>query len=220
MSIFNFPCIIAELQKNNMKYLLPFLFFAVHSCSPKKALPVYEDKIAVMVDGRVDSIVSQLSDFSLIDQKGEAVNDLTIKGKITVVDFFFTSCPTICPKMKKELLRLHKAYHQDNNFQILSFTIDPKRDTAERLNAYSQKLGISSNKTWHFVTGSKDTIYRLAERFMIQAAEDEDAPGGFVHNGKFVLFDKNGKIRGYYDGTKEDKVTQLIEDIAWLQEER
>jgi protein SCO1/2 len=203
-----------------MKYLFPLLLLVLQGCQPKKALPIYEDKVVVMIDGRVDSIVSKLSAFNLVDQKGELVNDLTIGGKITVVDFFFTSCPTICPKMKMELLRVHEAYHLDKNFQILSFTIDPKRDTVDRLNVYSQKLGIKTNDTWHFVTGNKDTIYSLAERFMIQAAEDEDAPGGFVHNGKFVLFDQKGRIRGYYDGTKEEKVTQLIEDIAQLQEKK
>jgi len=202
------------------KYSYIFLSLLLWSCQPKNPLPIYEDKVAVLRDGRVDSIAAKLSDFNLTDQIGETVNDYTIKEKITVVDFFFTSCPTICPKMKKELLRIHNTYQSDPNFQILSFTIDPKRDTVERLNVYSQKLGITTNATWHFVTGNKDTIYNLAERFMIQAAEDEDAPGGFIHNGKFVLFDQKGRIRGYYDGTKEEKVSQLIEDISQLQQEK
>jgi protein SCO1/2 len=197
--------------------LLSFLLVIV-SCNKKK-LPIY-GKVAVVNERGVDSVDFKLSTFSFTDQEGKVISENDVKGKIVVADFFFTSCPSICPKMKKEMLRIYEKYNSGHDIQLLSFSIDPKRDTVERLKTYSQKLGIQDNLTWHFLTGEKDSIYMLAESLMIQAAEDADAAGGFVHNGKFVLFDRLGRIRGFYNGVDNKEVDNLLLDIDVLLNEK
>lgn len=192
--------------------LLIFLF----ACNKPK-LPVYGNKIAIEKDGAIDSLDYNLPDFTLTDQDG---NNFSYSGKkIIVADFFFTSCPSICPKMMKEMLRVQEKYVEDDDVQILSFSIDPERDSVPRLKAYANKLGIESYK-WHLLTGNKDSIYSLAENFLVSAEEDPDAPGGHIHSGNFILVDKQKRIRGYYDGTDEKSVDKLLEETDLLLRER
>ncbi|HLP21206.1 MAG TPA: SCO family protein, partial [Chitinophagales bacterium] len=105
------------------------------------------------------------------------------------------------------------------NILILAFTIDPARDSVGRLKAYEGKLGVESGK-WHLLTGNKDSIYAVAENFLVSAAEDPDAPGGHVHSGNFILVDKQHRLRGYYDGTKDESVTKLLEETDLLLSEK
>ena len=141
-----------------------------------------------------------------------------MNGKIFVTEFFFTSCPSICPKMQAQMLRVYEKYKTNPNVGILAFTIDPARDTVGKLKQYEKKLDIESSK-WHMLTGNKDSIYTLAESFMVSAAEDPDAPGGHVHSGTFILVDKHKRLRGYYDGTKEESVANLLNELDILQKE-
>lgn len=163
-----------------------------------------------------DTLYHTIADFQFVDQDSSVITNATLDGKVYVTDFFFTSCPTICPLMKKQMLRIYEAYENDPEVILLSHTIDPKHDTVGLLHAYAKNLGVSSSK-WHFVTGDKDAIYELGEKsYMIVAGEDGDAPGGYIHSGAFLLVDQNRHIRGIYDGTEPEQVDKLMEDIKKL----
>lgn len=187
-------------------------------------LPVYGTKIytSKVVDGNevIDSADYTIPPFSFVNQDSVVVNNETVKGKIYVADFFFTSCPSICPKMKKEMLRVYEKYKANNEVIILSFSIDPARDTVARLKNYSGKLGLENSSKWHMLTGEKDSIYAIAASFLVSAAEDPNAPGGHVHSGNFILVDKQSRLRGYYDGTKTESVDKLLGDIDILLQEK
>ena len=120
-------------------------------------------------------------------------------GKVYVVEFFFTSCPTICPVMTKNLVGIQETFKNESDFGILSFTIDPKRDTPERLKKYAKQYGVTL-PDWHFLTGNREELYQLArEGFYMVALENKDAAGGFEHSGLFALVDKNGFLRSRQD---------------------
>ncbi len=157
--------------------------------------------------------------FQFVNQDSSIVTEKDVAGKIYVTDFFFTTCPTICPVMKTQMLRVYDVYKDADDFLLLSHTIDPKHDSVAVLHDYAEGLGISSDK-WHLVTGDKDEIYEMAETYMVVAEEDERAPGGFIHSGAFMLLDKNRQVRGVFDGTKEEEVDQLIAAIKQLQNEK
>jgi len=194
-------------------YLLAVLFTA--SCkvkNEKDQLPFFGNTIYE----ENDTIYHTIQDFSLVNQDSIIVTNETFNEKIYVADFFFTSCPTICPIMKSQMLRVYEKFQDNEEFAILSHTIDPKYDTVELLKNYAENLGVSGN-TWHFLTGDQDYIYDLAEGSYISIADkDKNAPGGFVHSGAFLLVDKEKRIRGVYDGTIEEEVNILISDIDIL----
>jgi protein SCO1 len=133
-----------------------------------------------------------------------------------VADFFFTTCPTICPIMKTQMLRVYEKYADNPDVLILSHSIDPEHDTVAVLHEFADRLGVSAD-TWHFVTGDKDEIYDIGQNsYMVTAREDPNEPGGIIHSGAFLLIDKDRRVRGIYDGTKEDKVSLLMEDMDKL----
>lgn len=171
------------------------------------------------MEGKVikDTIYHKIADFSFINQDGEVVTNSSVQGKVYVADFFFTTCPTICPTMKAQMLRVYEEYKDNPNFQILSHSIDPTHDTQEVLKEYSQRIGIEDAKTWHFLTGDQEKIFEIGQTsYLTTAMEDQNEPGGFLHSGAFILIDQRGRIRGLYDGTKEDQVNRLIKDIPKL----
>ena len=136
-----------------------------------------------------------------------------------MADFFFTSCPTICPVMKAQMLRVYDSIQNKPDVLILSHTIDPKHDTVAVLKEFADRLGVESSK-WHFVTGEKDDIYKIGQTsYMVSASEDPAEPGGYIHSGAFILVDKERRVRGLYDGTKPDQVDRLINDIDVLLQE-
>lgn len=205
--------------------LASFALAIVFSCNrPSNKLPVYGNKTMVkkVIDGKqvADSVDYTLPPFSFLNQDSTLFTDADVRGKVYVADFFFTSCPSICPKMKKEMLRIYHRYPDVKDLMFLSFSIDPSRDSVARLKAYSQKLGINDSERWNMLTGNKDSIYALAGSFLVSAAEDPDAPGGHVHSGNFILVDREGRIRGYYDGTSAESVDKLILDIEILLAEK
>lgn len=166
-----------------------------------------------------DTIYHTVENFEFINQDSAIVKNDTFKDKIYVTDFFFTSCRTICPIMKTQMLRIYEAKKDDPEVLILSHTIDPEYDTVGLLKDYAERLGVSSNK-WHFVTGNKDDIYEVAQNsYFSTALEDKNEPDGFIHSGAFLLIDKQQRIRGKYDGTKENEVDRLLEDIERLKKE-
>jgi len=166
-----------------------------------------------------DTVYHSIGDFKFVDQDSNWVTNETFEGNIYVADFFFTSCPTICPIMKTQMLRVYDSTKNMDDVLILSHTIDPKHDTVAVLKAFAERLGVSSDR-WHFVTGEKEDLYKIGQTsYMVSAVEDPTEPGGFIHSGAFVLVDKQQRVRGVYDGTKADQVDRLIKDIDVLRNE-
>ncbi len=200
-----------------MKYSLLFIFSTLlFSCTTKeKPLPIFGER---NVEG-VDTVYHTIAHFEFIDQDSTTITNNTFKDKIYVTDFFFTSCRTICPIMKTQLLRVYDTIQNKSDVLILSHTIDPEYDTVALLHDFAERLGVDSKK-WHFVTGVKDSIYKIAQTsYFATAMEDKTEPDGFIHSGAFLLIDKSGRIRGKYDGTKEEEVNRLIGDIERLRTE-
>ncbi len=195
--------------------LILFLGSCQESTSEDKTLPILGRREVV----NNDTVYHKIADFAFVDQDSSWVTQETFDDKIFVADFFFTSCPTICPVMKTQMLRVYEVFEEDPSVGFLSHSIDPAHDTVAVLKEFAGRLGVKSDK-WHFVTGRKDDILKQAQTsYMVTAMEDASEPGGFVHSGAFILVDKQGRIRGVYDGTKEDQVDRLIEDIRILKNE-
>lgn len=193
------------------------LLISLASCnkSEKEELPIFGEKI--IEDG--DTIYHTIDDFSFVNQDSSVVSNETFKGKIYVADFFFTSCRTICPKMKTQMLRVYHSIQDMPDVLLLSHTIDPEYDTVALLRDYAERLGVESKK-WHFVTGNKNEIYDIAQgSYFATAMEDSSEPDGFIHSGAFLLVDQKGRIRGKYDGTIPGDVDRLMEDISKLRDE-
>jgi protein SCO1/2 len=160
-----------------------------------------------------------IANFRFVNQDSAFVTNETFRGKIYVADFFFTSCRTICPKMKTQMLRVYDSIQGMPDVLILSHTIDPDYDTVGLLHDFANRLGVKSDK-WHFVTGVRDSIYSIAQTsYFATAMLDKTEPDGFIHSGAFLLIDKQGRIRGKYDGTIEEDVNRLIVDIRRLRKE-
>ena len=191
--------------------------FLLSSCIQQK-----EKKLPILGEKEVagsDTVYHTIGHFKFVDQDSSIVTNETVKGKIYVADFFFTSCRTICPVMKTQMLRVYEAIQDDPQVMLVSHTIDPEYDTVGLLHDYANRLGVKSDK-WHFLTGAKDSIYYIAQTgYFATAMEDEDEPGGFIHSGAFLLIDKQGRIRGKYDGTNKDDVDRLLQDIKILERE-
>lgn len=166
-----------------------------------------------------DTAYPKISDFALKNQDGQIITNQSFANKIYVADFIFLSCPSICPKMTKEMYNAYKAFANNENVLFLSHSIDPQNDSIPRLKAYADNLGVSSSK-WHFVTGNQDTIINLAEHsYFSTAYPDSTAPGGFTHSGGLLLIDQNRHIRGVYNGTNPSETQRLIKDIETLLKE-
>ncbi len=202
------------------KWIPILVLAACTSANRPYELPVYgqPDFVEREVNGELvtDTIPHRIADFAFLDQDSIWITNDSFKDQVYVADFFFTSCPTICPVMKAQMLRVYEAYEAEPQVAILSHTIDPKHDTVAVLRDFAQKLGVKSSK-WHFVTGEMETIYEIGEKsYMVAAAADNEAPGGYIHSGAFLLVDQNRQIRGVYDGTVPEQVDLLIEDIKRL----
>lgn len=199
-------------------WLLPILIF-FSSCAgnedstPSRNLPIYGERDT---DEKGDTIYHEVGNFSLTNQEGEVYSHNDLEGKIYVADFFFTSCPGICPQMMTNMKKVAKAFKNEDCFKIVSFTVDPKRDTVEKLKKYADKNGIDS-KQWNLLTGDKESIYELGVYgYLLSAQEDAMAPGGFLHAEHFILVDKEKHIRGIYDGRIAKEMDRLIEDVKIL----
>ncbi|NNC51224.1 MAG: SCO family protein [Flaviramulus sp.] len=137
--------------------------------------------------------------FSFINQDGITITNKDYEGKVYLVEFFFTTCPTICPRMNANLVRIQNTFKNFENFGVASFTINPDYDTPEVLKSYAEQYGVT-NPNWHLMTGNKEAIYKLSnEGFNLYTAEEENVVGGFEHSGNFALIDKNGFIRSRKD---------------------
>jgi protein SCO1/2 len=165
-----------------------------------------------------DTIYPVIPDFSFIDQDSQVVNNATFAGKAYIADFFFIHCPTICPKVKANGLRIYEKFKNEDRLLILSHSIDVKNDTVAALRHHAEKLGIDSRK-WHLVTGDHDAIYAIADDYFSVAKEDPSSPGGFDHSGRIILVDKNRHVRSFCDGTNAESVDKFMNDIEKLLKE-
>ena len=190
----------------------------------EKPLPVINpvDVASEMVDSNMTRIGfgHKIKEFSFVDQEGNVFGSKQLDDKIYVAEYFFTTCGTICPIMNAQMARVQTAFQNNLDVQIVSFTVDPETDTVEQMKRYAQ-MHNANNKQWHFLTGKKEDLYKLARTnfFILKPAEAEnqgDAGSDFIHTNNFVLVDRNKQIRGYYDGTSEKEVEQLIADIQKL----
>lgn len=196
--------------------LTGLLLVAGCTANTEKPLPIFGQRTVV----GTDTVYHTIAPFQFVNQDSMLVTNETFAGKIYVADFFFTSCRTICPIMKTQLHRAYESLKDDPDVLILSHTIDPKHDTVALLHDFAERLGVSSTK-WHFVTGVQDSIYKIAQTsYFATAMEDSAEPDGFIHSGAFLLIDRQQRIRGKYDGTKEDEVNKLLRDIEKLKKER
>lgn len=164
--------------------------------------------------------------FELTNQDGKTISNKNYDGKVYVVEFFFSTCPTICPIMNKNMITIQNEFFGNPNFGIASITINPENDTAAVLKKHAEELGVKSTN-WHFLTGDQKYIYEIANKgFNLYAGENKNANGGFEHSGLFALIDKDGNIRCrkdqhgnpilYYDGLEAKGVKAIIEDIKIL----
>ena len=199
------------------------MLFAACKSNTTKVLPIYGNRSAETktVNGQqiTDTVYQTVPAFKFVNQYGDSVGSKNLKNDIYVADFFFTSCPSICPVMKRNMLNVYNAFKDTADVKIISFTIDPKHDTTAVLKKYADKLGVSGN-SWWFLNGDKDKVYDLATKsYLVGVTQDSTAAGGYVHQGYFVLIDKQQRIRGSYDGTDPKQVDQLIADIKTLKAE-
>ncbi|UIR54518.1 SCO family protein [Sphingobacterium sp. SRCM116780] len=205
------------------------LSLAVATCSlascqsnaPK--LPIYgqREPVEKTVDGKTitDTIYHTIPAFKFLNQDSTYITEKNYENKVYIANFFFTHCPSICPTMNRNLLKIYEAYKNNDEVYFLSHSIDFKYDQPSVLKEYANKLGVSNNH-WNFVTGSKADVYGIANQYLVYTAEDKNAPGGYDHQGYLVLVDKQKRIRGAYDGTNDEQVAQLQKDLAILLEEK
>jgi protein SCO1/2 len=162
----------------------------------------------------------RIADFKLINQLGDTITLKNLEGKIYVADFFFTTCPTICPKMSDQMYRVYQKYKDNPDVLILSHTVMPEVDSVPVLKAYAEKYGADANK-WIFLTGPKEEIYQLARKsYFAVISEGDGGVSDFIHTENFILVDKQKRIRGFYDGTSKEDVDRLIKEISYLLKEK
>lgn len=171
-------------------------------------------------DERASNPQHAIAPFSLVDQNGQAITNDTLRGKIYVANFFFTSCPSICPKMAKNLKRIQDAFASDPTVVLVSHSVDPEVDTQDRLARYAQKVGVIPGK-WHLLTGEREQIYTLARTsyFAEKQLGRSKTTNEFLHTENMLLIDEGGHIRGVYNATLPAEAIRVIEDIRELERE-
>ena len=206
--------------------LLPALaatLFTAASCTtpPEKAteLPILGERdIRPRADGGpADTLGIPVPAFRLTDQAGQPVRNASFAGRAYLADFFFATCPGICPKLQSEMLSVFKLYPTDQRLGFLSITIDPAHDSTAVLRDYAQRLGVADANRWHFASlGDRAQTFTLANRFLTGVMPDAQSPGGLAHNGTLALIDDRGYIRGAYDGMNAEEVARLKAEVPLL----
>lgn len=201
--------------------ILSGIYYAL-AIYPEKQLPIYQPAQVseALVDENVQHVNRNhtIADFELINQNGKIISQKDYTNKIYVADFFFTTCQTICPIMTKNMHRVQAATISDDDVMLLSHTVTPEIDTVEQLKRYAEEKMVNSAK-WNLVTGDKKQIYKLARQSYLAVKEGGDGgPFDMIHTENFMLIDKERRIRGFYDGTNEEEIDRLLNDIKILKE--
>ncbi|MFQ3238970.1 MAG: protein SCO1/2 [Olleya marilimosa] len=213
-------------------YSLLFLVVLLCNCKGKtevkssrvNALPYYSDASFTphWLEGKTTDLESfhKIPEFTLTNQDGQQITQKTFENKIYVTDFFFTSCPGICPKMTENMSVLQDAFKNDDQVLLLSHSVTPVKDSVSILKHYAEGKGVITNK-WHLVTGDRKQIYDLGRQayFVEEDLGNKKTDDDFLHTENFVLIDKNKHIRGIYNGLNKTAVQQLIADIKTLEME-
>lgn len=198
-----------------VKYIIAFIALVFVSCDQNKGpLPYLGHQVEV--DGQTQN--HKIRPFNFIKTDSSIVTNQTFAPYVYVADFFFTSCPSICPKVMKEMLKIYDEFKDNPQVKLVSFTLDPVRDTPQRLNTYASNLEVDQSK-WFFLSGELETTMDLTTDYFVTAMVDEEAPGGFNHSGQIILVDKNGHVRSFSDGTDASTTDGLISDIYTLLDE-
>lgn len=187
---------------------------------PKKFLPIYQPNMVnpELVDSTLHYTKKyhRIGDFALINQNGDTITQDNYAGKIYVADFFFTTCPSICPIMTKNMATIQDVIETDDEVMLLSHSVTPQIDSVPRLKKYAEDKGVIDAK-WNLLTGDKKQIYELARKSYLAVKNDGDGgPYDMIHTENFILVDKEKRIRGFYDGTKAEEVEKLLEDLKIL----
>ena len=195
-----------------------YLFY--NALQPKKVLPVYQpaDFNPELVDSTLVHVKKYhtIADFSLTNQNGETITQDFYRDKIYVADFFFTTCPTICPIMTENMVYLQSRIADDKDVLLLSHSVTPDIDSVAQLKKYALEKGVIDKK-WNLVTGNKKHIYELARKSYLAVKDDGDGgPFDMIHTENFVLIDKERRIRGTYDGTNKEEMEKLLQDLEVL----
>ena len=209
-----------------------FLFFIVsggilalfyNALKPQKRLPIFQPSMVnyELVDSTLQHVKKfhKIAPFEMTNQNGETITDEDYNGKIYVADFFFTTCPTICPKMTANMGELQRVFRKDSQVMLLSFSVTPKVDSVAQLKRYATEKGVEDSK-WNLVTGDKKEIYTLARQSYLAVKSDGD--GGkydMIHTENFILVDPEQRIRGFYDGIDSEALQILVDDILLLKKE-
>ena len=216
-------------KKSKYSYIL-MVFFAIGIITlmytiafEEENLPVYNptDFNPELVDASLRNTESQhtVAAFELVNHNGKTITEKDYENKIYVTDFFFTRCPSICPIMSNNMEKLQQTFLEEKEVMFLSMTVTPIMDSIPILKKYAEKHGVVDGK-WNVATGDKKHIYNLARKSYFAVVDQGD--GGlqdFIHTPNFILVDKVKRIRGVYDGTKDDEIERIIQDIALLQKE-
>lgn len=221
-----------EFFKVYKKFAIFFLFLSAiilslfyYALSPKKRLPILAPGKNVnqeLVDSTIVHVKKNhtISDFALLNQNGDTITPKDYEDKIYVADFFFTTCGTICPVMTGNMKKIQQKTLLEDDIKLLSHTVMPNIDTVAQLKRYAKEKGVITKK-WNLVTGSKEEIYDLARKSYLVAKYNptEEDLYGIIHTENFVLVDKRKRIRGMYDGTDDEDIERLLNDIEILREE-
>jgi protein SCO1/2 len=167
-------------------------------------------------------VLSYVQPFNFLDQRGQPVTLNEVSGKVYVAEYFFTTCPGICPKMNRNMKKVFDKYRTEPGFMILSHSVDPGRDNVSRMKTYADSLGVNG-ANWYFLTGRKDSLYQAARvSYLLDDPKNnnEKIEDQFIHTQFFALVDKSGRVRRIYDGLKKEEVDRLIEDIPELLAEK
>lgn len=210
-----------KFNYNWLLILIPVIFivwylFREKQDKPLTYLPYFGPKHALKVN---DTTYHFIPDFEFTNQFNEKVTQTTLKNKIYVTEYFFTTCQSICPVMNTNLERIYKEFMDKPEFMIVSHTVDPEMDTVPVLMEYAKKHGVVSKK-WLFLTGEKPKLYDIARKgYLLNAEEGTGDADDFIHTQNFALIDKEKHIRGFYDGTDSLEINRLIQDVKLLLKE-
>lgn len=199
-----------------LSVVILYLFY--NALQPKKILPVYQPSMVnpELVDSTLQEIrkYHTIADFSLTNQNGETITQEDYADKIYIADFFFTTCPTICPIMTKNMASIQNQLGDE--VLLLSHSVTPEIDSVAQLKKYALEKGVDDTK-WNLLTGDKKQIYELARKSYLAVKTDGDGgPYDMIHTENFILVDKQRRIRGFYDGTKMEEIEKLMKDLAVL----
>ncbi len=201
-----------------LSIIIMVLFY--NALQPKKTLTIYQPSMvnAELVDSTLQHVKKYhtIADFSLTNQNGKIITQKDYTDKIYIADFFFTTCPTICPIMTKNMAVIQAQIIDDDDVLLLSHSVTPVIDSVAQLKKYALEKGVNDAK-WNLVTGDKKQIYQLARKSYLAVKNDGDGgPFDMIHTENFILVDKERRIRGFYDGTKTEDIEKLMDDLDIL----